>query len=441
MLSTIDLKISNLEKILGLNNRKNIFQKDYEIPTNQDHRLDSVDTTLFVGDNLPNLKYLAHSYPKTVDMCYIDPPYNTGSEFLYEDSRKAEEIGIFGSHSLWMSFMLPRLVYAKEVLKDTGVIAISIDDYEQAYLKILMDRIFGEGHFIGSVVSCRSKNGKGSKKNIAPNHEYLLMYGKSPQSILRGQPDTSLYDKEDSFGKYRIDGLFRKKGDASLKSDRPNMYYALYFNPISGQVSVDPIEGWKTVYPVDSKGVDRRWLWSMDTARGRAWQLYASKNGVVYVKNYKNINGTEKRIKVRTLWTDTDFYTERGTNEVKKIFGTKVFDTPKPLEYIKKIIDVCSDKDAMILDFFAGSGTTAQAISELNATDDGERKCILMETNTQIPSKHLARNAGFSKVSDITVNRLSLIKEDNPAFKFQVVYNKYDQQTGRLWLNQLSAEA
>ena len=166
MLSTIDLKVSKLQKELGLELQQHSSFEHTESFHEACQSWVNADTTLFVGDNLIYLKELALMSPEIVDMCYIDPPYNTGSKFLYEDNRKSEVRGMFGTHSAWMSFMLPRLVAAREILKETGIISISIDDYEQAYLKILMDRIFGEDNFIGSIVVCRSKNGKGSKKNL-----------------------------------------------------------------------------------------------------------------------------------------------------------------------------------------------------------------------------------------------------------------------------------
>ncbi|EGR0983850.1 site-specific DNA-methyltransferase [Vibrio parahaemolyticus] len=425
MISILDLKISNLEKSLGLD-RQHSLLLEQEGVCNEHVGTLHADATLFIGDNLPYLKMMAMNSPALVDLCYIDPPYNTGSKFLYHDSRKSDASGPFGTHTAWMSFMLPRLVAAREILKDSGIITISIDDYEFSYLKVLMDHIFGEENFIGNVIVCRSKNGKGSKKNLASNHEYLLIYGKSDKAMLRGQADETTYNKEDKYGKYRVDGLFRKKGEASLKSDRPNMHYPVYFNPSSGEVSVDPIDGWKIVFPVDSKGIERRWLWGIETARERAWQLYASKNGVIYVKNYSGNGIEEKRTKVRSLWSETSFYTERGTNEINNLFGAKVFDTPKPQNYIKKIIDICSPDDAFILDFFAGSGTTAHAAAELNNDDKGTRKCILMESDDKIPAKHLAKKMGFSMISEITKKRLQLIKEEYPNFRFKVIENKSD---------------
>lgn len=417
----ISIKIDKLEKELCLDSHYDLQQGIAVKQKDASTHWETNDATLFVGDNLAYLTWFSLYAPEIVDVFYIDPPYNTGSKFLYPDSRKSNPIGPFGTHSAWMNFMLPRLIAAREMLKSTGVIAISIDDYEHAYLKILMNHIFGEENFLGNIVVCRSKSGKGSKKNIASNHEYLLIYGKSNQTIIRGQPDTTKYDKCDKFGRYRIDGLFRKKGEASLRSDRPNMYYPLYFDSQTGLVSTESIEGWGKVFPVDSKGIERRWLWGLETARERVWQLYASKKGIVYVKNYAGDESAEKRTKVRTLWTDTSFYTERATNEITKLFGRKIFDTPKPLEYIKKVIDICSGQDALVADFFAGSGTTAHAVAELNKSDSGTRKCILMESDIEIPNSHIASKAGFKCISDITEERLSLIKKVIPSFHFNTV--------------------
>jgi len=391
--------------------RCNDFTKNFEID----------DSSFFIGDNLSHLTTLANTFRETVDLCYIDPPYNTGNKFLYNDSRKGECEGFFGIHNSWMRFMLPRLALAKEIMKRSGVIAISIDDNEFAYLKIIMDTVFGGCNFIGTIVVCRSKNGKGSNKNIAPTHEYLLVYGKSDESKLYGnQDDSNVYDKKDIHGSYKVDGLFRKKGEASLRSDRPNMYYPLYSNPITGEVSVNASPGLIEVFPVDSKGVERRWLWSKETARMRSWQLYSSKKNVIYVKNYSTEG---KRIKIRTFWDNAEFYTEKATNEITQIFGNKIFDTPKPLGFIKAIIDSMAKPDAVILDFFAGSGTTAHAAALLNAIDNGSRKTILIENNTDIPVSHIAYKNGFNKISDITNARLEKIHGQNESFKYSVYKN------------------
>ena len=381
----------------------------------------NLDCTLYSDDNRTFLLNLAVTHINTIGFCYIDPPYNTGSNFLYNDVRKSSSRGIFGKHSAWMQFMLPRLISIREMLREDGAIAVSIDDYEHPYLIILMNHIFGEENFIGNIIVCRSKNGKGSKKNIASSHEYLVVYGKSKETSLRGAQDTgNKYDKHDEYGKYRIDGLFRKKGEASLRSDRPNMYYPIYYDG-NGRVYLCDAPGLKAVFPVDSRGVERRWLWSKETAKLRSRELFASRAGTIYVKNYFS---PEKRTKIRTLWNDSAYFTERATNEVKNIYGDKVFDTPKPITYLKDILDQMSKPDDFILDCFAGSGTTAHAAFELNSEDGGSRKVILMESDAYIPEGHLARKAGFEKLSEITMYRLTYMNQIDDKYSFQVVCEK-----------------
>lgn len=187
MNSPIFNKINKISSDLGL---ETTIESIFDETISKNLVLDSLaDSSLYVGDNLCYLRAFSEKFSDIVDFCYIDPPYNTGSKFLYHDNRKTVSAGCFSKHGEWMSFMLPRLMCARELLKQDGIIAISIDDYEYAYLKILMDHIYGEENFIGSVIVCRSKNGKGSKKNIATSHEYLLIYGKTPQALLVGQPD------------------------------------------------------------------------------------------------------------------------------------------------------------------------------------------------------------------------------------------------------------
>jgi len=412
-------KINILSTNLGLGRclqQKDIFDEQSYLDSTLANPLD--DCTLFKGNNLNYLLKMASSQCSTVNLCYIDPPYNTGSSFLYHDTRKGDAHGVFGKHSHWMKFMLPRLVAAREMLCDDGVIAISIDDYEHTYLKVLLDHIFGDENFIGNIVVCRSKNGKGSKKNIAPNHEYLMVYGKSKSASLRGVlEDKEKYNKNDEHGLYKIDGLFRKKGEASLRTDRPNMHYPLYYDK-DGLVFVDKALGLKMVTPADSKGIERRWLWSKETARNNSWKLYASPSGIIYVKNYFSKN---KRTKIRTLWNNTDYYTERATKEIKEIYGEKIFDTPKPLNFIKDILDQMGKEDSLILDFFSGSGTTAQAAYELNKSDNGTRKVLLMESLDAIPENHIAQQHGFLQIADITKYRLEYIKGLDEKYNYHVI--------------------
>lgn len=377
------------------------------------------ECTLIKADNLLALSVLCLQEEVKVDFCYIDPPYNTGSSFVYDDKMRINRGGIWGRHHDWMAFMLPRLIRAHHLLCPDGVIAISIDDYEYAHLKILMDCIFEEKNYIATLVVCRSKNGKGGKANVAVNHEYVLIYGKSSGSLLHGiaERNTEKYDREDEHGKYAIDGLFRKKGDASLREDRPNMFYPLYCS-VDGTVYTEKTDvHLREVWPVDSKGIERRWLWGKNKATSDAWKLYASKGGIVYVKNYTS---DSKRIKIRSIFDKLGYLTDRATIEIKQIYGEKVFETPKPIELIKDLIECCSGMNAVVLDFFAGTGTTAEGVHELNKNTNASRKVILVEQPYPIDFGHTAKDKGFEKISDITEFRLKMIQRNNIKFQYSI---------------------
>lgn len=400
-------KINLLAQGLGLQpfEQPSLFESSNVPPLGEE--LKNNDGLLLCGENSTYLENMVEENI-SINFCYIDPPYNTQNKFIYNDDRVSEYSNIWGNHAGWMSFMLPRLYLAKELLSDDGIIAVSIDDYEQHYLKVLLDRVFGEENYLGNIVVCRSKNGKGSKAGIATNHEYVILYRKSNVGKIRGLPDYSgVYDCEDEYGRYKKDGLFRKKGDASKREDRPNMFYPLYYDK-DGKVFTENVTGdLNSVLPKDSKGVERRWLWGKEKATTDSWKLYASPKGVIYVKNYAS---PEKRIKVRSLWTENRYLTERATNEIKEIYNNKVFDTPKPIELIEDLIDACCEPNSTILDFFAGTGTTAHAAHNLNKVDSGRRKVILVESTDEIPSRHEASKSGFKNISEITETRLQYIQ-------------------------------
>lgn len=365
--------------------------------------------TLLRGDNLDALLGL-YCAGKAVKAIYIDPPYNTGKRFIYDD-RFVGVDGLFKHQTAWMNFMLPRLLLAYELLEPTGVILVSIDDNVQAYLKILLDEIFGHTNFIAQFVVVRSKNGRGSGKNVALSHEYALAYGKTNSVTFRGRMEqgheAAEYNKEDEYGRYYCPGLFRKKGDDSRREDRPNMYYPLYYAP-NGKVYLEPEQGLREVYPRDSSGVERRWLWGRDTARANSHKLFAGQNGTIYVKKYYDEG---RRSKARTLFDSPAYYTEVATKEIKKIYGDKIFETPKPVRLIHDLLDLVDMKDGdIVLDFFAGTGTTAESVSALNHRDGIDRKTILVESNTRIPANHLARKQGYETIADLTHARLNYLQ-------------------------------
>jgi adenine-specific DNA-methyltransferase len=374
---------------------------------------------LLRGDNLDALHALTKVHSGAVDFCYIDPPYNTGAKFIYDDKRMSPSAGMWGRHAAWMSFMLPRLVLMRGLLKDSGLAAVSIDDYEYAHLKILLDQVFGDENYLGTLIVHRSKNGKGSKAHIAVSHEQVLLYGKTAKAKIIGLPelDTESYTKQDGHGRYKVDGLFRKKGEASKREDRPNMFFPLYYDA-AGNVFTENVGGTlKEALPVDSKGVERRWLWGAEKAAQESWKLFASPNGVIYVKNYLT---EEKRVKIRSLWDSSRYLTERATNEITEIYGDKVFETPKPLGLIEDLIKCCAEKEALILDYFCGTATTAHAAFNVNRTDNGTRKVILVEQASAINQDHIAAKKGFQRIADISERRLAYVASLDHNYTYRV---------------------
>jgi len=395
---------------------------------------DTTENVFIEGENLEVLKVLQKSYYGKVKVVCIDPPYNTGNDsFIYPDSFKEskEEYqkrigekdeegylmkeGFFRKnsrdsghyHSNWLSMMYPRLFLAKNLLRDDGVIFVHIDDNEVHNLRMIMNEIFGEENFIAELITVKSKNGIGDKKGFATNQDYIITYQKNDTSDFAGetlsQEEINEYNKEDDYGKYKIDGLLRKKGEASSRKDRPNMYYPLYFNPKTGEVKIEDTLGFEVVYPKKEDGTDGRWVWGIENCKENTFKLFAGSKGTIYIKNYLTDN---KRKKTRSLLDKPEYLNDRATNETKEVFGFKAFSTPKPVKLISTLIEnVCGNND-IILDFFGGSGTTAQAVLELNKEDGGNRKFILVQLPEPCDEESEAFKAGYKTVADISKERI-----------------------------------
>jgi len=343
---------------------------------------------LLEGDNLHSLKLLEKTHKGKIDVIYIDPPYNTGNnDFIYADNMVGQDDGF--RHSKWLSFMKERLEIARNLLSNEGVIFISIDDNEQAQLKLLCDGIFGEENRLSIIACVNNRAGRSDDKYFATSHEYLLVYAKNaPYVTIGGFPlseeTMSGFKYEDTIGKYRLDGL-KKTGKNCYKEDRPNMYYPIYYSPKLNTVSLDrEFDDAIEIYP-KINGRDGRWRWGKDTFirnKDINVQVKRQKDGyVVYVKTRLETNGEIRTAKAKTVWDLPDYSTTNGTKAFKELFGTKSFESPKSVEYIKDIIMISTRQSATILDFFAGSGTTGQAVLELNQEDGGNRHFILCTNN------------------------------------------------------------
>ena len=387
---------------------------------------------LIRGDNLEVLKHLKNAYTNSVKMIYIDPPYNTGSDgFVYQDDRKftptelarlanidedeAARILDFtdkgsNSHSAWLTFMYPRLYIARELLKDDGVIFISIDDNEAAQLKLLCDEVFGEGNFVDTLTIKKSANGMGSKDGYSTNHDFILIYLKEKQNnvffgITVSEDYIESFNKEDEFGRYKTDGLFRKKGRGARREDSPNCFYPIYADLETGKVYLNQNSKNKLleIFPKLPNGKDGRWIWSPDFANDKLYRLYASPKGTVYVKDYWY---DELREKPRSILEDSSYLTATATNEIINLFGSKVFSTPKPISLLIDLIDNCTHVNEIILDFFAGSGTTAHAVMELSRKYNQQRNFISVQITDDLHEAYKKANKDGKEIIQNAINWL-----------------------------------
>lgn len=330
------------------------------------------------GDNLAALTELSYTHAGKIDVIYIDPPYNTGNkDFIYNDSYVDSEDNY--RHSKWLSFMSKRLRIAKNLLSDCGVIFISIDDNEQANLKLLCDEIFGTSCFISSIIWRKQGGGKSDSKYLANNTEYILCYGINPAKFKTQTPDDKIFNKVDEKGrKYRL--------------------MSLDFGSLSYHKSLDyPIELPNGVicYPGGSKEkwVSRQngnfstkdWTWRVSP---KEYKKRLSEGIIEFTYNQKTHQWkVQERLYLDTreggLYENllTDFTNRTANNEIQSIFGERAFAYPKPTILIKFLIQLIRNQYTSILDFFAGSGTTLHAVMQLNAEDGGHRECILCTNN------------------------------------------------------------
>ena len=408
---------------------------------------------LIQGDNLEVLKHLKGAYSEKIKMIYIDPPYNTGSDgFVYQDDRSftteqfAELAGVeideaqrvldftqsnANSHSAWLTFIYPRLYIAKQLLKDDGVIFISIDDNEQAQLKILCDDIFGEANFVADLSVVNNLKGRNDKKYIARTNERLLMYVKSQDFSEYGLPldESTLaeYKYTDDSGRYRLIEL-RKRGGADTQQERPKMYYPFFVNPDTGRVSLQQSEEFSTItHPVKSNGVNGRWRWGSETAQKNIDFLVAVEVGNkynVYEKDYYESDEGARRVKPKSVLSGAAYSTDVATKEYRAIMG-ETFISPKPVAMLKDLITYATNpkENAIILDFFAGSGTTAHALLKQNIEDGGNRKFICVQLPEEIEQSKEAYKVGYRTIFDITKDRIiktsEKLAQDYPESYFE----------------------
>ena len=399
------------------------------------------------GDNLDALKHLSKSYRGKIKCIYIDPPYNTGSDdFAYNDTFDftakdlVEQIGVTdeeaerildlqgrASHSAWLTFMLPRLVLAKQLMTRDGVIFISIDDNELENLKVLGIEIFGEQNSLPIISVKANPRGRQSNSGLAPVNDYLVGFTASAESggvfgqhLTQEQIDEFKY--EDETGAYRLLGL-RQRGAESLREDRPDMFFPLYVDPKAQTVSLTPTDRHtEEVIPRKSDGREGRWMWGETTVSDNldiiVPRLVKTRGEWdVDVKDYLFRDGVMRTRKSQTIWDDKAFNQQNGTQEVTRMFGAKVSEYPKAVALIERVIEIGTRPGDIVLDFFSGTATTAQAVMQKNASLKMGLKYILVQLDEQIDPKRnsvskTAHAQGFKTIDEIGRKRIELAADN-----------------------------
>ena len=348
---------------------------------------------LVEGDNLHALHTLNYTHANSIDLIYIDPPYNRGRDFKYNDNYVDKEDSY--RHSKWLSFMSKRLTLARNILKDTGLIFISIDETEHPRLRLLCEEIFGEANLVGDLSVVNNLKGRSDQGFFATAHEFLLVCAKNRDlATLGGFPldedQIAEYDKTDERGNYKLVGL-QKTGKSSLREDRPNLYYPIYWNEAKNSVSLKRTsKSDYEIFPIFTNGVEGNWRWSRETFEANASteiEVKLQKRGPnVYVKmrlDGVDDSSEERTRKPKSLWLNPKYDSGSATTALRKMFGEKVFDNPKPIPFLQDILQIASDENSTILDFFAGSGSTGEAVLRMNNSDNGKRKFILVTNNEE----------------------------------------------------------
>ena len=383
-----------------------VLERKYSFDENGQHDEDNGSESMIIrGDNLEALKALLPRYEGCVKCIYIDPPYNTGNEgWVYNDNVNdpkikkwlGEVVGKEGEdltrHDKWLCMMYPRLKLLQKLLADDGVIFVSLDFHEQPVMRLIMDEIFGASNYVSEIACVNKPSGRSDDKYIATAHESIIVYRKSPLLTLGGfEPEekiTKRYNKRDTDGRlYREEDL-RKRGTHDERTDRPNLFYPFFFNQETGELVVgnndeETPDGFIRIEPMKSKDVQGTWRWGQDTAIAQKTYIHPrympnKQQWSLFEWEYLDERGAAKPT---TLWDFKDVNSERGTEVFIKYLGFKKedFPNPKPVGTIQRILQIATAGDDIILDSFAGSGTTAHAVLNMNKADGGHRKFILVE--------------------------------------------------------------
>lgn len=448
---------------------------------------DTTENLYIEGDNLRVLKLLQRGYMGKMKMIYIDPPYNTGNDFVYHDdfAHSAEEEDLAAGnideegyryrrnldsngrfHSDWCSMMYSRLLVAHSLLKEDGVIFISIDDNEVHNLRKICDEVFGERNFVAELIWKSKSGGSSDEKMVVKETEYILLYSKLKDKVILNQvtSDTDKYVLEDEF--------VNERGCYVLKKMDFRMTSAHYTESLNYPIK-DP-DG-NDLYPGgESFRQDGGWNWrwskdKMEWGFQNGFLEFKKNNGkwTLNSKQYAKVNNEGVKMlrttPYRNLIDEASIKTTSGSRYIVSLFDSKVFEYPKPIDLITRLLNIASTSDSLILDFFSGSATTAHAVMQLNAEDGGKRKYICVQLPEEAPEGSEARKAGYATIPEIAKERIrragKKIKEESPLTTqdldtgFRVFRidsgnykdvtmqpNEYDQQMLDLFVDNIKAD-
>lgn len=396
---------------------------------------DESENIFIEGDNLEVLKLLQKAYFGKIKMIYIDPPYNTGKEFIYPDkyaenmetylaytgqkdddgkrfSTNTDVSGRF--HSRWLNMMMPRLYLAKNLLREDGVLFVSIDDNELHHLIELCGQIFGDENYIGSFAVQLNPRGRHLDQYIARTHEYVVCFaadassGDSLSMASKSEEMVAEYNKSDNRGKYRELEL-RNRNPAFNQTTRPNLYYPIFASGSEGKVSLYQSADFPhEILPENSQGEASCWTWGKAKFETHNDMLVPRKTSAgwrVYRKDYLIKDGSEAGTLPKSVWIDKDINNDIGKKAIENAMGKNFMDFPKSPSLLRRLIEVGSDDGDIVLDFFAGSGTLAEAIL---GTEKGEtkRKFILVQLPEPTSEESAARAAGIETIADLARRRI-----------------------------------
>ncbi len=364
--------------------------------------------TFVEGDNLAVLGTLA---PGSVDLAYLDPPYNTGHDFTYRDD--------LGGHQAWVAMMRPRLEALRRVLAPGGAVCVSIDDGEVAHLRLLMDHVLGEANLLAQVVVNLNPKGRQLGGGFATSHEYLLVYARDARRCVLEASTTDSVDVRD-FPRTADDGRrfrllpLRNTNKKFNPVTARTMHYPLWGDPATGRVALSAFPGAREVMPVFGDATPAVWRWSPPRVEERGDDLECR---VVRGRRGDRVDVFQRdwwhagrRKKLRTVWLSEEVgSTDTAVAELKAVLG-HVFDSPKPTGLLRRVLDTMPP-DARVLDLFAGSGTTGHAVALANAADGGGRRCLSINTAEPTRPGSNAHRAGYATVADVTRARLRAVAD------------------------------